>query len=261
MDLIIKSLLRPTSPWFVIVGLAVALVLLYRKAWAPWGRRWLTAFLVVYWLLGTPFGAEWFAYPLTSRFAPIASRDQTAGAGVIVVLAGGSTTYRASREILELPSEPSVFRVMEAVRLYRLMDDPLVIPSGGIVNPSVQTRSEGDVMRDTLVRLGVPPDRIVVESEALNTVDHARRLKEMPQVGGGQPFVLVTSATHMWRAVRTLEAHGLKPIPAVAATSSERATAPSPWLPSGPAMRLSDAAAYEYAGSIYYWSRGWLTTR
>jgi uncharacterized SAM-binding protein YcdF (DUF218 family) len=214
---------------------------------------------VGYWFVGTPFGAEWFAFPLTSRFAPIVSRDQTADASVIVVLTGGSTTYRAQREILELPSEPSVFRAMEAARVYRLMNGPVIITSGGIVDPSVQNRPEGEVMRDTLVRLGIPPDRILVEGAALNTVDHARRLKEMPQVGGGQRFVLVTSATHMWRAVRTMEAHGLKPIPAVAASQSERATAPRSWLPNGAAMRLSGAAAHEYVGALCYWSRGWLT--
>jgi uncharacterized SAM-binding protein YcdF (DUF218 family) len=150
-------------------------------------------------------------------------------------------------------------RVLEAARVYRLMDQPWVISSGGVLDRSGRsTRTSAALMRDDLVNLGVPESRILLEDRSLTTEDEARLVTPMLRALECTTFVLVTSRSHMPRAAAVFRSKGLDPILAVAPDLPPRAASRSPWRPSAEGLRVSRRLAHEVVGMAYYWLRGWI---
>jgi len=95
-------------------------------------------------------------------------------------------------------------RVWYAARLFKLNVAPRIILSGG---PEEGPWSEAAAMRVFLIDLGVPSDKIVLESRSINTIGNIREVKAI--VGAAQ-VALVTSGYHMPRAMRLARVAGLK---------------------------------------------------
>jgi uncharacterized SAM-binding protein YcdF (DUF218 family) len=112
-------------------------------------------------------------------------------------------------------------------------------------------------MREELVQLGVPRDRILVETASRNTREEALVIEPMLRRLGNPQVVLVTSHTHMRRSIGTFRAVGITAIPAIA--RDPRPEVPlSEWiLPTGRALRASGEVVHELFGIPYYWLRGW----
>lgn len=127
----------------------------------------------------------------------------------VVVLGCGHWTDRTLTPAAML-DESSLFRLVEGVRVAHRFPRSVLILSGGKYRdeqPSAQ------VMAAASAGLGFDPARILLESQSLDTQDEAVLIKTMV---GSDPFVLVTSAAHMLRAVKIFENQGLRPIPAPA---------------------------------------------
>lgn len=255
----VKEFLIPGSIPFLLMGLTVGLALLYRKATRRWGRRWLTALVGAYWLASTPLGSRILAGGLDRGYGSLVQAEQAEGATAVVVLSGGSLTYRARGEEINVLSGPSAFRALEAARVYRLLNGPWVVVSGGIGDPDRQLTPESETMRDELVRAGVPAERILVEPTSSDTRQQALNLTPLLAEHGIVRFVLVTSPAHMWRALTAFRAVGLHPVPSVSAWRSE-GLPDHLWqiLPSTSSLFDSQSAMREYLALVYYWSRGWL---
>jgi uncharacterized SAM-binding protein YcdF (DUF218 family) len=175
------------------------------------------------------------------------------------VLGGGSATFRARGEQVDLPTPQSALAALEGARLHRLMPTALVIVSGGRPLPDRQLAPESAALRDVLIRLGVTPDRIVEESQSRTTHEQAINMGPLLKRHQVQRFVLVATPLHMWRAVRMFRREGLDPIPAPAAVESEPLrNARNNWLPSASALRVSEAALYHYFAIVYARVQGWL---
>lgn len=259
---LIKSFVPGSFP-FLLAGLIGGVSLLFlTERTSRWGRRWLVALAIFYAMCSTPFGAETLVWTLASA-RPLAAPADAQGASAIVVLGGGSISYGwGSREsTLHEPGTYSALRVLEAARVYRLLNKPLVIASGGIVDPRRQLTSEADVMRTALIQLGVPADRIVLEPESRNTHDQAVLVKPLLQAHRVERFVLVTSVTHMKRSVGAFRSESLEPIPSAASCCLWQTpiAGVSRWAPRLPALNVSELVFYEYLALPYYWVRGWLT--
>ena len=250
----VKAFLIPGSLVFLVWGLILGLILLnFRGRAAQWGLRWLTLLGALYWVLGMPLTAQLLLGGLSRGYGSVQDVDETREATAVVVLTGGASTYRAGgKEIRTLP-RVSAFRALEAARVYSLMDNPLVIVSGGLVGDALNTESE--IMREALIQIGVPLERILVETQSRSTREHALQLEPLLEANRVERFVLVTSPSEMWRAKTTLEAAGLHPVPSVTTEWREQQ-----WgvLPTNAALRLSRSALLGYMGLVYYWSRGWL---
>jgi uncharacterized SAM-binding protein YcdF (DUF218 family) len=72
-----------------------------------------------------------------------------------------------------------------------------VIVTGG--NPQ-NGKTEAAEMRNLLVSLGFPPNRIIVEDKANSTVQNARFSVPLAKKAGTTGIILVTSSTHQQRA-------------------------------------------------------------
>jgi uncharacterized SAM-binding protein YcdF (DUF218 family) len=239
-----------------IVLLAIGALLLFLRP--RWGRRWIVAMVVGYWIASTPFGSALLITPLVHQFHSIEDPREAASADAVVVLGGGIRAIKVRSEALSVASDSTSLRVLEAARVFRLLDGrPLVIASGGRTNTKSQT-SEAVEIADELTMLNVPRDRIVIEDASRTTHEQAIIVTRLLKSRGISRFVLVTSPTHMWRAATVFRAQHADVIPSVAALLPERRSPPPFLLPNDDSLRISDSAFYDYAGILYYWSNGWL---
>jgi uncharacterized SAM-binding protein YcdF (DUF218 family) len=135
----------------------------------------------------------------------------------------------------------SAMRLLEAARLFARQHKASVIISG---KEDVAT-----VMKDVLVALKIPAQRIVIEGQSMNTYESAVNLRKQL---GEKPFYLITSAGHMPRAMAVLTKQGLRPVPAptdyLVAKGFRKVM---PWI-SGGHLEASDLAVHEHIGRWWY---------
>jgi uncharacterized SAM-binding protein YcdF (DUF218 family) len=249
-------LLRVDAPLTVVIVLAIVAVWWWRRPLSrrPWGL--LVAALAVFYLATTPMGANLLMFPLAHGLAQIRTRDEAKGADTVVILSGGVETIRAGGVVLTQLTTASTLRVLEAARVYKLIGARLVIVSGGIADERVELEPESRHMSEALVAAGVPAANIALDVLAKDTYDHPRTIRPILEAQHVRRFVIVTSPTHMRRALAVFRKAGFDPAASVTLLRSDHLE-PSPFfVPNDDSQLLSDAAIYDYAGWIYYWMRG-----
>ncbi len=95
--------------------------------------------------------------------------------------------------------------------------------------------------------LGVPPDDVIVDAQSRETQESADHIRALVHT---EPFFLVTSASHMPRAVRIFTQAGMHPLPAPAAYLAKRAGVwrPDAFHPSAYNLVRVQRSFYEYLG-------------
>jgi len=178
----------------------------------------------------------------------------------IVILGSGSTMVEDwDGRTLAASDTAAMSRVLEASRVFRLIDPALVISSGGDPHPERGNPPTGETMRTLLMDIGVPADRIMVETQSKTTREEALVVAPMLTAQGIQQVVLVTSETHMRRSLGTFRAVGINAIPAIAQEYSRMRTKLIDLvLPTEKGLSFASANAHEGLGTAYYWVRGWL---
>jgi uncharacterized SAM-binding protein YcdF (DUF218 family) len=195
---------------------------------------------------------RWIGAP----FHPLTSADVPSGRSVVVLLGSGSFRRRDWSETKLSVLDPiGLERTLEAARVYRLVQPAFIVSSGGLIDPDSGEDPAGETMRDTLVRLGVPPDRIIVERTSSNTREEAQLVAAMLPSMGVQQVILVTSAIHMRRAAGMFRAVGIEVIPAIA-RQPDYVDPAFRFLPSDLGLRTSALVVHELAGLTYYWLKG-----
>ena len=254
----LKDSMRPSSIRCLLILLTPGVVLMNVRPLAAWGRRWVSAVAGIYWILSCPISVGLLARTLTGGYAPIESAAPARQAKAIVMLGSGTTNLRFRGQQLSFVSTPSGLRALETARLFKLMDRPLVIASGGVTDKNPAGAPESDAYEPALITLGVPADRILPESRSKNTHDEAVVIREMLRERGIGEFLLVTSPLHMRRSMSVFESQGLHPVPAVSPLYPDRIAQPFPLLPSDAALGTGDFIVYEWAARAYYWWKGWI---
>ena len=115
-----------------------------------------------------------------------------------------------------------------------------------------------DVIKARLAKeLGVKEENLIVNGLPKDTKEEAVFTKS---IVGDEPFILVTSATHMPRAMLLFESLGLNPIPAPTdfyKTDFDTAALKSYFMaPSVDSFYLSTIAMHEYIGILWGKIRG-----
>ena len=112
-------------------------------------------------------------------------------------------------------------------------------------------------MRNELLRLGIPESRIIVETESRNTRDEAAIVTPLLRARRIEHMVLVTSDSHMRRALGIFRTFGWNPVPAIAPDPGFKGSWWSWIAPSGAGLEFSRQISRELIGLPYYWARGW----
>jgi len=256
----LKANSRLSSLPFILAMFGVGVVLLHARRTARIGRIWLTAVCLLFWLAWTPLGSSSIAWPIATSDPPIQSPADARGATAVVMLGGGTISHVAyGIGVDDLAG--SALRIIETVRVYRLLNDPLVIVSGGDTQRLDPPRTEASAYREAAIRVGIPADRIVMEDRSRTTREEALLLKPRLAGRGIGRFVLVTAPTHMKRAVRALRAVGLDPVPSPTPLRGTEGSERRSWwslMPDHESLAVSDDAIYDMLATLYYRLRGWL---
>jgi uncharacterized SAM-binding protein YcdF (DUF218 family) len=255
-----KTLLIPGSVPFLLLGMTLAVVLLLMdESRRARGRGLLAALAILYWILSLPIAATGLERLLSSGYGPITEASQAEEAQTVVVLGGGGVTYSTSSGAIDVVSDATAFRLLEAERLYTLLGQPRLVLSGGSPRVREGASAESETMRDVLVERGVPVERILVETESGNTREQAILLGRLLPELQVENFVLVTSPSHMRRALGAFADVGLHPVPSTSADAPSGASATAVFLPSEEGLRRSQSALREVLALGYYSVRGWMS--
>jgi len=242
---------------FVVCSVAAILVLLAK----PMSRaaRGLLALIVFSYACMSIYGlSHAFVKMLSASYQPFAAGDAPAGPAAIVVLGSGGYTIRdwAGNE-LSTPDGYAASRALEAARVYRLIDPAFVIASGGKISPRQGSEATGEIVRQTLVRLGVRQERLLTQTTSRNTHEEAVLDLEIVRKVGAAHVVLVTSDFHMWRAVGAFRAAGIEVVPAISRDPFPARFWDDWVLPGERGLREASSFAHEVLGIGYYRARGW----
>lgn len=169
----------------------------------------------------------------------------------IVVLGGGHTDDLRVPLTSQL-SPPSLVRLTEGIRLFRLFPGAKLVLSGGSV---YDTTSDALLMMQVAVALGVNSQDIAIETDSKDTDDQARLLQPMLR---SDKFILVTSASHMPRSMDLFMKLGMHPIPAPTdfLVKDTPGMTPNKLFPTPEALGKSERVMYEYLGELWALLRG-----
>ncbi|HEV3215520.1 MAG TPA: YdcF family protein [Vicinamibacterales bacterium] len=257
----LAELFVPGGVPFLVLSLIFGTLLLYRrKDGGRVGRLWITGVTLFYWIASTPATASALIRLLTPDYPPVETRAQARGAAAVVVLGAGMDLYVSRGDEFAASVREDALRMMEASRVYHVLDRPFVVVTGG--NGS-ERYSEAGRMAAELEAMGVPADRIVEEARATNTFDHARYVPPLLQARHVGQFVLVTSRQHIDRALRVFRKAGFDPVPSspelgLNPVGLHRLGRVQTFLPSRMALLASEELVHDKLGLVYYWLRGWI---
>jgi uncharacterized SAM-binding protein YcdF (DUF218 family) len=182
--------------------------------------------------------------PLERQYPPLGDDRSVSEFAAIVVLGSSYTPHEAIPATGALDPD-GLARIVEGVRLHRRMGNGLLVVSGGAPPPWVPpSHGYARLARE----LGVPANRIVVLDQPRDTRGEAEAVARLL---GSRPFVLVTSAYHMPRAMRLMQRAGLRP---VAAPTAHRLHGNglrlSALTPGSSSLQRVERALHEYLGLV-----------
>lgn len=150
----------------------------------------------------------------------------------------------------------SVIRSIEAMRILQFNPTAKIITSGNIGG---QAYSNAYMNKQLLVSLGVNGNQIIDVERSRDTHEEAQNLA---QIVKDKPFALVTSASHMKRAVFLFQNQNLQPIPAPTEhlVRDSNVTSLGSYLPSSNNIKRSERWWYEWMGNTWVKFNAWLNT-
>jgi len=245
----ISQLLLP--PAVLILLAAIGLVGWKRR----WGRGLVALSLLMLWLLSIEPVRDVLLSPLENRYPPFQitsiAPSSHSESTVIVLLGGGIEENAPEYGGHDALSRYAMMRTVYAADLAQHTGLDIYTTGGAVLSET--TESEGMLMRQMLLRLGIPDSRIHIETEASNTWENAVNLRHILQGNEIYHIVLVTTAWHMPRSVRVFEQHGFD----VVAAPCDYVVKRTPydirsWLPRWDVLADSADGLHEYMGILWY---------
>ena len=209
-------------------------LLLFLVSWPPFA----------YLALGS---LEW-QHPPTIRRAP--------DAHAIVVLNAGTAYPDSVRREAELEPD-TMLRCMHAAQVYSEGPRCPVIVTGGTEDGRGTGPTSAAVMRDAMVRMGVPAADIVLEEKSQTTYENAVEASAILHGLGISKAIVVTDATHLARSLRCFQKRGIIVVPSgcrYGATEFDFSAAKL--LPNANAAIDVTRVAHEWLGTVWYRWRG-----
>jgi len=187
-----------------LTWILLAIVLRWRAKLQVWKRRWgivAIALLVVFTntFIHKQVTLAWQTPPETMQH----SKQYSAA----ILLGGLSYSDQQKRTFFGSTSD----RFIQAARLWHTKTVSKIVVCGGVGNLLNRDEpTEGGFMRDELIAMGIPDTCILADTTSKNTFENAQQAKAVITAAQLQaPYLLVTSATHMPRSLKTFAKAGL----------------------------------------------------
>lgn len=243
---LVDALLSPLG-----FGLLLALVLwIGRRRFSRIALRIGIAIELVLLVLSTPLGANTLV-AWQERRAPLPDACAAPLPRAIVVLSGGIRRDAADARDFATLNVASLQRTIAGAELARQTPDALLVLAGGPRIGGSSAISQATVMASIAEGFGVPAASIRAESLSTTTWENATRVRALAPPLPPRIW-LVTSATHMPRALLAFRAAGFDPC----AYPADRRASPfdglADLLPSAGAIANTDAVLHEWVGEAAY---------
>ena len=232
LRILLRTLILPPA-CLLILGFAGLLFLgRYRRL----GTALAAASLAGLWLLATPVIADGLErmvehYPALDLSRPIVAQ-------AIVILGGGGYRKHAPEYGGPAPDYAMYERLAYGAYVARRTGLPVLVTGNG---------PEAVAMRVSLSR-DFDVQTKWVDEAAEDTYDNAHDCARILRAAGITRVVLVTSATHLWRAAQEFEAAGLSIVPAPADVWAAREIGATRFVPTASGLLRSYNAVYELVG-------------
>jgi uncharacterized SAM-binding protein YcdF (DUF218 family) len=250
---IIYALTSPGTGFALLAALGT--LLLWTRLWHV-GRLFLTLGVVGLTLIIVLPVDQWSLAPLENQFESAVLPEKVDG---IIVLGGAQETgIWLDRGQPALNSAAD--RMTEFAILARRYPSARLVFTGGTPPSKSLAPPEADVARVLLTQLGIAPERVSYEDQSTTTWENAVFSRALIRPKPDETWLLVTSASHIPRAVGAFRAVGWDVTPApVGYKSYHDATLRNP-RSFGEKLALLDIATHEWIGLVAYWAQGHSTT-
>lgn len=170
-----------------------------------------------------------------------------------VIMLGGAVDIHVSQDRNQIVVNDNAERIFAVAALARRYPQARLILSGGIAHESHgSSLSEAEGARRMLVDLGVASERLELEDRSRTTFENAVESLAVAHPKAGETWLLVTSATHMPRAVASFRAAGFSIMPFPVDYRTRPADLRRPVASLAEGLVFSDAAAHEWLGLLAY---------
>ena len=238
---IISKFLMPLS--LIALLIVVAWFCIYRPKVAR--TVLFSAFLGII-FLSSHLSHTYLVRPLETSYQ--ANSQPITGKCYVMVLGSGHNDYTRLPATQQL-SNTGLSRLIEGLRQVKLGSDCQLIVSGYAGHGK---RTHAEVSADAAIELGIPANKIIQFPLARDTIEEAFYAKS---VLGNRHFRLVTSATHMPRAMKIFQAKGLTP----EAAPTDFAITERWYDLSAGYLLSSQRAMHEYLGLAWITIKGWFS--
>jgi len=246
MLLLSKAVSQLLLPPGIFILLGIISLVFWKKTWA---RALLFCSLALMWVLSTEPIRDSLTAPLEFQYAAYNMDASSQGEAAIILLGGGvqenAPDYQGSDEL----TTHSMMRTIYAAKIAEQTNFNIYATGG---TPLTQS-AEGDVMKSWLVWFDIDESRIISENKANTTWENAVLTQVLLNEKGINTIILVTSATHMPRAVFCFESQGLNVIPAPTDYLTNQVDYDlRSYLPRSNVLADSGSALHEYLGFLWY---------
>jgi len=243
---LVQSSLLPSNCLALLAVLGLVALALRRRKLAMWIFGVATVLMA---LAGwSPLGPK-LLMVLEDRFPQAALTEDVAG----IVMLGGAVDIHISQDRGQIALNNNAERVVEVAALARRYARARIILSGGIAHDAHgNSLTEAEGARRSLVDLGVSSERIELEDRSRTTFENAAESLRMAHPKAGEPWLLVTSAFNMPRAVASFRGVGFAVIPYPVDYRTRPADLRRPVATLADGLAELDIAAHEWLGLLAY---------
>jgi uncharacterized SAM-binding protein YcdF (DUF218 family) len=230
---IVQNFLMPST--LVLILTVVGFFFFFKNKDGKTGKVLIILGFVFYYLFSITPVSDYLMMSLEEKYTTVSEED-IEGVEKMVVLLGGR--------------ESNILRGSEALRIWYMSEGEMEIIVSG-TDPSLSTSGDASAVRGFFTNRGVSHDSITIEGDSYNTRENVINVQK---IVGDEPFLLVTSAYHMERAVSEFKRIGTDPIPAPTDFKGRKIFRYNifDFIPHGQNLRNSDLAVHEHLGRVYY---------
>lgn len=209
--------------------------------------RWLLVAIVLGWVFSTPAFGRFLSTALIAQVSG-PRIDNPRQADAIVLLSGGMEYVGNGGW---LPSRSTYQRAMIGLDLQSKIGSrtPIIISGGRTGGP--RHPSEAEVTRLLIDRQQAQITPIILEETSLDTQEGAIEVARILDNRNARKVFLITSETHMLRALATFRRRGVDPVPIMAYELNRGPLSFGHFIPSVQGVIVTQRAMYEILGISY----------
>lgn len=253
MDLfLLKKIVSVAIMPINIVLILLIFSLLYFRNRPSTSLKYLVSAFLLLFISSIPIVSNTFMASIEDNYEPFTLSSKPID---YIIVLGSWHTENAALPVTSQLSKDSLQRLVEVLRIYKLHPEARIITSGHNNNNVV---SNAQKMKQSLILLGVPEQKIITENFPKDTEEEAELISPRVQ---GSTVILITNANHMPRAMNYFQTQGIQPIAAPTGYWVKNIDKTEGWhyyLPNGKKLQQTTIAWYESLGRLVQWFKATL---